>query len=155
MRTILTATAILVSLSGAAMACPTITEGRASYSVTGEDLYSPNTYSVVAGGNHDLQSCGFNHTGNVIAQPDFSFYTSGMGEYGRLEIEVTSQSCDTILLVNAADASWWYDDDSNGELRPAIDLYGQGVISGRIDVWVGTYGSTTCNANVELETWYN
>ena len=26
---------------------------------------------------------------------------------------------------------------------------------GRIDVWVGTYGPSTCSATLEMETWYN
>ena len=102
MRTLIASFFVLLSLSAAAVACPQIQQGRASYSVTGQDLYSPNRYSVTAGGNQNLRNCGWNNTGYVISQPDFSFYTSGMSGYGRLEIEVTQAACDTILLVNSA-----------------------------------------------------
>jgi len=155
MRTLIASFVVLLSLSAAAMACPTITEGRASYSVTGQDLYSPNSYSVTAGGNQSLRNCGFSNTGYVISQPDFSFYTSGMQPYGRLEIEVTQASCDTVLLVNSANASWFFDDDSAGNLLPRVNLYGTGNHQGRIDVWVGTYGTQTCGATLEMETWYD
>ena len=101
MRTLIASFFVLLSLSAAAVACPQIQQGRASYSVTGQDLYSPNRYSVTAGGNQNLRNCGWNNTGYVISQPDFSFYTSGMSGYGRLEIEVTQAACDTILLVNS------------------------------------------------------
>ena len=89
------------------------------------------------------------------SKPDFSFYTSGMSGYGRLEIEVTQAACDTILLVNSANASWFYDDDSAGYPNPRINLYGTANTQGRIDVWVGTYGTSNCSATLEMETWYN
>ncbi len=155
MRTLLASFFVLLSLSAAAVACPQITQGVRTYSVTGQDLYSPNSYNVTAGGSQSLRNCGYNHTGYVISQPDFSFYTSGMGGYGRLEIEVTRQACDTVLLVNSANASWFFDDDSRGNLHPRVNLYGTSNTQGRIDVWVGTYGSSTCSATLELETWYN
>jgi|TARA_R110002073_G_scaffold32770_2_gene98963 hypothetical protein len=155
MRTLIASFFVLLSLSAAAVACPQIQQGRASYSVTGQDLYSPNRYSVTAGGNQNLRNCGWNNTGYVISQPDFSFYTSGMSGYGRLEIEVTQAACDTILLVNSANASWFYDDDSAGYPNPRINLYGTANTQGRIDVWVGTYGTSNCSATLEMETWYN
>ncbi len=155
MRTILSAFLVLISLTAAASACPTITQGRQSFSVTGQYLYSPRSYGVIAGGGQNLRNCGFNHSGYVISQPDFSFYTSGMAPYGRLEIEVTQAACDTVLLVNSANASWFFDDDSRGNLQPRINLYGTSNTQGRIDVWVGTYGPSTCSATLEMETWYN
>jgi hypothetical protein len=155
MRTILSAFLVLISLTAAASACPTITQGRQSFSVTGQYLYTPRSYGVVAGGGQYLRNCGFNHTGYVISQPDFSFYTSGMAPYGRLEIEVSQAACDTVLLVNSANASWFFDDDSGGYPNPRINLYGTSNTQGRIDVWVGTYGPSTCSATLEMETWYD
>jgi hypothetical protein len=146
---------VLVASGSAAIACPTVMQGRASYNVTGDFLYSPQSYGVTAGGDQSLRGCGWNHSGYVISQPDFSFYTSGMGAYGRLEIEVTSAACDTVLLVNSANGSWYYDDDSAGSLRPRINLYGTSNTQGRVDVWVGTFGSSLCSATLEMETWYN
>ncbi len=155
MRTLLSSAAVLVALAGAAAACPTYSQQGATYTVTGQDLYSPNSYNVIAGGGNSLRNCGFNNTGYVISRPDFTFYTQGMHPYNRLEIEVTQQHCDTVLLVNSANGSWFFDDDSNGNLRPEVNLYGQSNIGGRVDVWVGTYGSSTCGAVLEMETWYN
>ncbi|MFO7921473.1 hypothetical protein DZD18_08585 [Rhodobacteraceae bacterium W635] len=155
MRTLFSAFLVLISLTAAAAACPTIMEGRQSFSVSGQYLYTPRSYGVVAGGNQYLRNCGFNHTGYVVSQPDFSFYTSGMGGYGRLEVEVTSAACDTVLLVNSANGSWFFDDDSAGNMNPRVNLYGTSNTQGRIDVWVGTYGPSTCSATLEMETWYN
>ncbi|WP_071674848.1 hypothetical protein [Nioella nitratireducens] len=155
MRTILSAFLVLISLTAVASACPTISQGRQTFSVTGQYLYTPRSYGVVAGGGQNLRNCGFNHTGYVISQPDFSFYTSGMAPYGRLEIQVTQAACDTLLLVNSANAGWFFDDDSGGNLLPTVNLYGTSNTQGRVDVWVGTYGPSTCSATLEMETWYN
>ncbi len=155
MRTLIASAIALTALAGAAAACPTYSQQGATYTVTGQDLYSPNSYNVTAGGGNNLRNCGFNHTGYVISRPDFTFYTQGMGQYNRLEIEVSRADCDTVLLVNSANGSWFFDDDSNGNLQPAIDLYGQSNIAGRVDVWVGTYGTSYCGAVLEMETWYN
>ena len=155
MRTLIASFFVLLAFSAAAMACPSIREGQSTYSVTGQDLYSPNSYNVIAGGDQSLRGCGWNNTGYVISQPDFSFFTSGMGQYGRLEIEVTQAACDTVLVVNSANGSWYFDDDSAGNLLPRVNLTGASNTQGRIDVWVGTYGSSTCSAVLEMETWYN
>jgi hypothetical protein len=29
------------------------------------------------------------------------------------------------------------------------------MLNGRVDVWVGTYGGTSCPATIELETWHS
>lgn len=155
MSRILLSILVLLGTAAAAAACPTVTQGRASYSTSGDYLYSPRSYNVIAGGEQNLRNCGFNHSGYVISQPDFSFYTSNMGGYGRLEIEVTSASCDTVLLVNSANGSWYFNDDGAGNLRPRVNLYGASNTQGRIDVWVSTFGPSTCNAVLEMETWYN
>ncbi len=156
MRTLLSSAAIVLAFTGVAAACPNYQAYGATYHLTGQDLYSANSYSVTAGGNYDLSNCpGVPGTGMVISSPDFSFNLSGMGAYNRLEIEVTAQACDTVLLVNSANASWFFDDDSRGNLQPRINIYGQQNISGWVDVWVGTYGSNTCAATLEIETWNN
>lgn len=155
MRTLLASFFVLLSLSVAAVACPNYQAYGATYRLTGSQLYSPQNYSVIAGGSQSLRNCGYNHTGYVISSPDFSFNLSGMAPYNRLEIEVTQQSCDTVLLVNSANATWFFDDDSRGNLHPRVNLHGQSNISGWVDVWVGTYGTSTCSATLQMETWYN
>ena len=78
-----------------------------------------------------------------------------MEGYGRLEIEVTSASCDTTLLVNTPNTTWYFDDDSRGNLQPELNIPSSGALNGRLDLWVGTYNGSSCPATVELETWYN
>jgi len=154
MKRILAAALILIGLTGIAAACPTIGMTGVSYNMSGDQLYSPQTLNVTAGGPNNLSNCGFNHAGYVISAPDFSFYLSGMGNY-RLEIEVNGGNCDTMLLVNSANGTWFYDDDSNGNLQPVVNIQGGQHTNGRVDVWVGTYNGDYCNATLEMETWNN
>lgn len=155
MKTLFAAAFAIVATAGIAAACPAWEHpGVQNGYTTGQDLYSPNSYSVVAGGGQSLRNCGWNHSGYVISQPDFEFRIDGMEQYGRLEIRAIGQ-CDTVLLVNASDGQWYFDDDSYGNLNPAINLYGQNARSGVYDIWVGTYGPNTCGATLQMETWYN
>ena len=153
MRSIFLTIAILMGTATVAAACPAWQlPGRANYTTSGQDLYSPNRYSVVAGGNNQLRDCNFQVRGYVISDPDFEFNLRGLEQYGRLEIEVNGE-CDTVLLVNDAFGEWHFDDDSNGNLQPVVNLYSPA--SGVYDIWVGTYNSGLCNATLEMETWYN
>jgi len=152
MRVLFASFFVLVSMSVAAFACPDFSQYGTTYTLTGQQLYTPQDYPVTAGGGNSLPDCGFSNTGYVISAPDFSFILSGMGAYDRLEIEVTAADCDTVLLVNSADATWFFDDDTNGN-RPVVNLYGTSNTEGKVDVWVGTYGSTPCAATLQMETW--
>ncbi|WP_224814355.1 hypothetical protein [Hasllibacter sp. MH4015] len=153
MKKLLAAAAILLGTAGLAAACPAWQNaGVQTGYTTGQDLYSPNSYSVVAGGSQNLRNCGWNHPGYVISRPDFEFQIDGLHQYGRLEIRAVG-NCDTVLLVNDASGNWYFDDDSYGNLNPAINLYRPS--SGVYDIWVGTYGPNTCGATLQMETWYN
>ncbi|MBF9035996.1 peptidase S1 [Rhodobacterales bacterium HKCCE2091] len=134
-----------------AEACPQWQlSGRANLGVLGGGyLYSPRHWNVVAGGSTNLSYCGLGGFGYVVDQPDFEFQFQNDGNYGRLEISVNGY-CDTVLLVNDAYGNWHFNDDHNG-LNPQVDIWGPA--SGTYDVWVGTYGTGTCNATLELETW--
>lgn len=137
--------------------CPNPALQGMPVTTTGGALYSPTTYSVSAGGMQDVSYCGLPiyATGYFPAQPNLSFFLSGMQNYGRLEIQGQS-GCDTVLLVRTPDGNWYFDDDSNGNLNPMLDIYGAGRLNGRVDVWVGTYSSGgNCNASIEMETWNN
>ncbi|WP_420396523.1 OmpA family protein [Nioella sp.] len=151
MKFLATALFGLFAMSAVAMACPTFNQTGASHTLTGQQLYSPQSYSVVAGGQNPLQNCGFSNFGYVTTAPDFSFYLSGMDQY-YLVADVVSQ-CDAVLLVNTANASWLFDDDSNGNLDPRIEIRGAANLNGRVDVWVGTYDGSYCNATLNMETW--
>ncbi len=131
--------------------CPTWNLQGAQITVTGDQLYSPQRYGVVAQGGATPEACGLPGTGFFTDAPQYSFYLSGMDQY-RLAVEVVAD-CDTTLLVNTADTTWHFDDDSNGNLNPRLDLTGAQALNGRVDVWVGTYNGGSCNATLELETW--
>ena len=135
----------------AASACPDWQYAGVSNlgGLSGSYLYTPRHWNVVAGGNVDLGRCSAPGFGYVISQPDFEFTFQNDQGYGRLEISVQA-NCDTVLLVNDANGNWHFNDDTNG-LQPQVDVYG--APSGVYDVWVGTYGGSTCNATLELETW--
>jgi hypothetical protein len=85
--------------------------------------------------------------------PSLSLTLNGMEAYSRLEIEVDSE-CDTTLLVRDAFGNWHYDDDGADEpLMPLLNLENTAALNGRVDIWVGTFSATSCQASVELETW--
>ena len=142
-------------LGGAAQACPDWDlKANEQHSGTGEFFYQPKSYSVIAGGSFELTKCGHIQpatdvgSGYFTDRPDFRFDMSGMKPY-ELHIRVTSE-CDAALLINTATATWYYDDDANGNLDPLIVL--TDPADGLIDIWVGTYDGEYCNAVLELET---
>lgn len=141
---------ILAGTAGAAAACPDWQHsGVQSFYTNGQDLWSPNSYSVVAGGDRSLRNCGFDQTGYVISQPDFEVSIDGLQGYNRLNIRVNA-GCDTVLLVNDSTGKWWFNDDGANGLNPSLDI--RNPANGTWDIWVGTYGQGTCNATLTLET---
>lgn len=135
--------------------CPNPNLQGVPVQTTGAALYSPTDYFTTAAGSQQLNSCGLPvfSSGYFNATPNFSFFLSGMEQYGRLEIEGEA-SCDTVLLVRTPDGQWYLDDDSNGNLNPRLDLTNSFMLNGRVDVWVGSYSGTSCPATIELETWH-
>lgn len=120
----------------------------------GQELYSPDTYVVTAGGQTPVSSCGLPAgRGHATMTPSLSLALNGMEAYSRLEIEVDSE-CDTTLLVRDAFGNWHYDDDGADEpFMPLLNLENTAALNGRVDIWVGTFSATSCQASVELETW--
>jgi len=135
-----------------ALACPDYSQTGATYNYTGDQLYSPQSFSVVAGGQNELRNCGFNNPGYATTAPDFSFYLSGMDPY-YLVADVVS-ACDSVLLVNTANTTWLFDDDSNGNLDPRLEIRGAQNLNGRVDIWIGSYNGSYCDATLNMETWY-
>lgn len=150
MKKLLAAAFALIATAGVAAACPAWQNaGVQTGYTTGQDLWTPNHYSVTAGGGQSLRNCGWNHTGHVISRPDFEFQIDGLEQYRRLEIRV-SGSCDTVLLVNDASGNWYFNDDGWGNLNPLVNL--ASPRSGTYDIWVGTYGTNLCGATLQMET---
>ncbi|WP_438362832.1 hypothetical protein, partial [Nioella halotolerans] len=146
----------LIAMGSAAAACPTFSQTGTTYTYTGQQLYSPQSFGVTAGGQNSIRNCnipGVNRTGYVTTAPDFTFNLSGMEQY-YLVADVVAQ-CDSVLLVNTANATWLFDDDSNpnGSLDPRLEIRGAENLNGRLDVWVGTYNNQNCDATLNLETW--
>ncbi|WP_375550246.1 hypothetical protein [Rhodophyticola porphyridii] len=136
-----------------AAGCPSFALSGQQVNITGQQLYSPQAYGVQAGGGTPVGDCGIGAGGYANATPDYTFFLSGMDQY-RLAIDVDSQ-CDSTLIVNAANGQWFYDDDSNGNLDPRLDLRGAHLLNGRVDVWVGTFSGDSCPATLNMETWNN
>ncbi|MCB1410839.1 MAG: hypothetical protein KDK22_15635, partial [Rhodobacteraceae bacterium] len=113
-----------------------------------QDLGLPQTQGVIAGGTLDLAACGSvpGH-GYIIQAPDFSMNLTANPLGAGLRFTVNG-ACDTVMLINDALGQWHYNDDSNG-LNPAIDLPQAAV--GQYDIWVGTFGSQTCQATMAVQ----
>ena len=144
---------ILVGGATAALACPNHNLSGDTYRGTGDDLYAPKEFSVVAGGDREITKCGIRlgsdrGRGYVTEAPDFTFNLSRMDRY-RLAISVRSE-CDAVLLISTGNSNWFYDDDDNGNLDPLITL--SRPSNGWLDVWIGTHDGSHCNATLYLET---
>ena len=137
-------------VSSYAQACPDFTQDGVSISYTSDQLYSPKSHKVVAGGNVDLGSCwALPGYGYVMTAPDFTLNFSNNAVGRALEFRLDTD-CDSILLVNDANGIWHYDDDSNGLLDAKLRL--SKAANGIYDIWVGTRFAGNCNATLILET---
>lgn len=150
MKKLLAAAFALLATAGIASACPAWQNtGVQTGYVTGQDLWSPNHYSVIAGGSQSLRNCGWDHSGHVISRPDFEFQIGGLESYNHLQLRVNG-SCDTVLMVHAPNGQWYFNDDGWGNLHPLLNV--THPRSGIYNIWVGTYGTHTCGATLEMET---
>lgn len=131
-----TAAVALVWASSAAQACPDwrLRPPFGAVELVAGFLPDPYGRSVTAGGSYNLANCGFNATGWVAAAPDFDLYYTAGG--APLTFYVNS-SYDTVLLISDPNGNWYFDDDSAGNLNPAITF--NNPMSGLYDVWIGTY----------------
>lgn len=151
MKRILMTAVLCLTAPSAAMACPDYRAGGdVDYSFTGDILTREREYAVTVGGGYSLADCGIPYAGYVTTPPTMSFRLARMDHYP-LEIRVEAP-CDAILLVNAADGNWYYNDDTQYGHNPQINLRGSAVLNGRTDIWVGSYGGQTCYGDLILET---
>lgn len=122
------------------------------WSLGGAELRLVNGQSdsrpVVAGGQVNLfhGSCGIEAHGYVAQAPDFTLYFDPQGAVSTLDISVRGQ-CDTLLLVNDPSTNWIFNDDAV-DLQPRITI--GDAVTGRYDIWVGTFGSSTCQSTVNI-----
>lgn len=141
--------AVALTSGSAALACPEVALSGQSLQLTSDQAFVPQSFSVVAGGGVDLAACGnVPGTGYVATAPDFELSFSANGAGRALEFRVVS-SCDTVLLVNDARGSWHFNDDDIG-VDPRIRL--SAAPEGLYDIWIGTFGPATCDAQLIVET---
>lgn len=104
-------------------------------------LPDPHRVALQSGGPIRAAGIDPDCLGYVAEAPDYRLqYTPG--DY-RLFISVRSDF-DTTLVVNDPAGNWYCDDDSGGDLNPAIQW--DQPTAGQYDIWVGTYGSTEYRA---------
>jgi hypothetical protein len=99
--------------------------------------FSPDPYNVdlQAGGGVDVfAAVGQGCRGFASMAPDYDLTY----EAGQLDLYLSATSDgDTTIIVNAPDGSWHCNDDGAGNLNPGVHF--DQPLSGRYDIWVGTY----------------
>jgi len=99
----------------------------------------PNVTNVRSGGSINAERIGDSCRGFISDAPDVRLVYGS----GSLPLIISASSrADTTLVVNAPDGSWYCDDDGgvNG-LNPSVRF--DRPQSGRYEIWVGTYGSSS------------
>jgi len=94
----------------------------------------PHVVSVLSGGDIDASTVGDACAGYIANAPDVRLnYTAGSFP---LTFLVTADT-DTTLVINGPDGQWYCDDDSGGDLDPAVAF--ASPQSGQYDIWVGSF----------------
>jgi hypothetical protein len=141
--------AVACSTGGAALACPEVAQTGQSLAYTSDEAWTPRSHPVVAGGGVDLSACAsVPGTGYVATAPDFELNFTANGAGRALEFRVRAE-CDTVLLVNDARGAWHFNDDDS-DLNPRLRL--AAAPEGIYDIWIGTFGPSTCSAELIVET---
>jgi len=129
-------TAALAAPAAAQVVDYTLPSNYGSQNVNSGFLPDPISVSVRAGGTVSASQIGPSCRGYVSRAPDYEInYRAGNFP---LTFFVRSSS-DTTLVVNAPDARYYCNDDTDG-LNPAV-IFNRPQ-SGVYDIWVGTYGQT-------------
>ena len=103
----------------------------------------PRLVELSSGGRNLASDTANGCRGYVANAPDVRvIYSSGSLP---LMFSVASDA-DTTLMVNAPNGRWYCDDDSGSGLNPAIRF--DNPLSGRYEVWVGTFGSSSLRTAV-------
>ncbi|WP_217520162.1 hypothetical protein [Roseicyclus elongatus] len=130
--------------------CPNPSLNGQMLGYTASQLAGGQSLGVMAAGSTRVAGCGIPGGGYANAQPDVTLNLSQM-QGSTLTLAVDA-SCDSTMLIHAADGSWHYNDDGNGNLDPRITLSEPGELNGQLDLWIGTYGGNSCNATLTLQT---
>lgn len=144
--------AMTTAFAGAASAqqCPDWQLGGIPITTDAETAWVPQQYPLFAGGGLDLSACtSVQGVGRVTPAPNFTLQYDARNMGRDLELRVQTD-CDTTLLVNDSTGQWQFNDDANGTLQPSLRL--ANAPSGQYDIWVGTFGSQSCQATLVAET---
>lgn len=136
-------------LPAVALACPNVAMNGQGLSYSSDAAWTPRAHGVTAGGSNDLAGCPMPGHGYVATAPDFTMNFTGNGMGRALEFRAEA-GCDVVLLVNDARGNWHFNDDDGGSTnsRIRIDRAPEGIY----DIWVGTFGSSLCQATMVVET---
>jgi hypothetical protein len=138
--------------TGAATACPNWATQRTAFGggqLTAGFMPDPiEVPRITAGGRHFLGDCfpGTNFTGFVITRPDYRLQYSGTSPTGYLKFTLVSGATDTVLLINAPDGLYYFNDDidlSNGNRNSSI-LF-ENPMQGQYDIWAGSFQPSSNN----------
>jgi len=132
--------------SGGTQGCPNWATQRTAFG--GTTLFAGfRTFRVpriTAGGRHSVANCfATNWRGFTITRPDYRMVYQGNSPTGRLNFQLTSNATDTILLINAPDGQWYFNDDSNGTFNSTLTF--APAMQGQYDIWAGSYNLSSNN----------
>ncbi len=102
--------------------------------------FTPDPYVVYlrSGGSIPAGDLSSSCRGYIANAPDVRLHYSTTSGILPLILSVDS-GADTTLVVNAPDGRWYCDDDTGEGLNPLMRF--DSPLSGRYEIWVGTYGS--------------
>ncbi|MFW6388186.1 MAG: peptidase S1, partial [bacterium] len=121
---------VLLAVTGLSAQDWSLTPAYGSANLTNGFTPDPHRVDLTAGGSINLSSMGY--SGYVANAPDYDLYYTAGGSWP-LVIRAES-SGDTVLLVNAPDGNWYFNDDYAG-VDPAIVF--DSPQSGLYNIWVG------------------
>ncbi|MCB1405062.1 MAG: hypothetical protein KDK01_02075 [Rhodobacteraceae bacterium] len=106
------------------------------------------TQAVTAGGPISLfdGTCDIPAHGYLTAAPTISLYLDTGGQVTTLDLGVTGE-CDQTLLVNDPAGNWVFNDD-DVDLHPRLQI--GDADPGRYDIWVGTFGANGCASQLAI-----
>lgn len=140
------AAAIATATATVAAACPSYNNPTVFGSHTLNAGFAPDPYvrNLTAGGTIDLANCTNGQwSGYVVTRPDFRLFYNGSSPTGLLTFALEARSnVDTVIVVNAPDGSWYFNDDYRG-LDSAIVF--RNPMAGQYDVWTGSYSRSSNN----------
>ena len=140
MRLAIGIAAVFITTTGAQAQCPAVGQAAKEFALKEGFQPDPSRHSVTAGGSIDLAKCGgVPGTGWVTRLPDFivRYKTRSGGQSGQTLTFRIESSADTILLINDTKNKWHWNDDGGKGLNAKIRF--PRALSGRYDVWVGSF----------------